>query len=323
MSPGKLILTTPLILVILVSGCIIPGTNIDIPFLPDMFGGGATVEYENDIIIIRSLTAIPDTIVPDQSTRLISYIQNLGNDKKENIMVSLYDYCSGLFEEVKVKCPGANSYSNGNSCTSIILLPGETKEVSWTLTADNIPIETSCDLKVFVQYEQTTPGITSITFINPTEMQRRIQEGTFTPITSYTTVGEGPIKPYLTVEDTQPISTDTGTTVLAFQIVNKGSGFMPGDILTSLNIHLGQLNLKTESNNENNNNRCEKVFKQSGDTSDIKLIDRESPKLYCAVEIADALQQGQLETTIHLRDDITYNYQFRQQVKVTVRPKMI
>ena len=73
-----LLLILPVVAILLVSGCTIPGTDIEIPFLSDWFG--PAVEQDTaDVVVISSLRAIPDTVVPGQTFRIVSYIQNKGS----------------------------------------------------------------------------------------------------------------------------------------------------------------------------------------------------------------------------------------------------
>ena len=87
--------------VLLLSGCTIPGIGT-LPFF-----GPVTTAYENDVIIVKELTALPENVAPGQPVKLVAYIQNVGNVQVSGITVELYDYCSGQFG------------SGGETCLSV------------------------------------------------------------------------------------------------------------------------------------------------------------------------------------------------------------
>ena len=332
----NLILLLTLITIVIISGCTIPGTGIEIPFIPDIFGP-ATVEYENDVVIIRSLTAIPSTILPGQETHLVAYIQNLGSktlplDDGEPITIELYDYCEGLFpkENIKVKCPGEKESDLGVlECKIDKLLPQETKEIRWALKPkSDIKLKTTCPLdgmKIYVRYPYRTSGLTTISFIDQREMQRQLEQGTFEKKTSYIVAGEGPVKAYITVEDQQPISTYTGaTTVIALQIENKGSGFVYPVEVDGKNVHIKaediDINLQDLAHATDADCSFNKIGSIYHPEHDIRLIQDESSKLLCKIK---APSNVATETTKTVTVDIKYLYEFRKSVKVTVEPRLV
>ncbi len=114
------LLPITLFLVLSISGC----TNFEIPgigpiCIPGIGNCGGTTEYENDILIIKTLDAIPQTISTGQQLRLSAWITNNGGEtvpqtyfKSEfqgyyagKVRIKLYDSCEGLFEPIKVICP--------------------------------------------------------------------------------------------------------------------------------------------------------------------------------------------------------------------------
>lgn len=303
----RLALALPVILILIISGCVIPGTGITIPGIPNIFGPQVK-EYESDIVIIRSLEAIPSSIKTGQQIRLISYIQNIGTESVSSVDVDLFDYCSKeLFKEVEVKCPGTPYQDSETKCAISNMLPQETVEVDWILTpSDKIELETVCDLKVSSDYQYETTGLTTIHFINSKELQRQLNEGKFSPTTSYIAKGQGPIKAFIEVDDQQPISTVTGDayTTVSLKLENRGSGFLAS--------HPGYVHIKEVDFGDLDRKDCK--FK-AGD--DIKLIKGKSSALPCDVKIpTDDLVPK--ETTKQMTVKVSYVYEFRKSAKVTV-----
>lgn len=227
----SVLLVLPVIAVLLTSGCTdLSGIPLIGPALGGLFGP-STVKYTNDVVIIRSFEATPNTVFPGQQVRLVAYVQNQGKNTLKDVRVELYDFCQGTFTLDNTDC-GTGSDSKEAYCDKITLSPYETKEVRWTLTADKcIKLETTCPsdgMKVSVKYKQKTEGMSTISLIKYEEMQRQMNEGTYKETQSTRAAGEGPIKGYITVEDKQPVavSGSKSQTVISFQLKNEGSGFL-------------------------------------------------------------------------------------------------
>jgi hypothetical protein len=334
----KLALVLPLAAVVIVSGC----TDMSsIPFIGSLFGP-ATVKYTNDIVIIRSLEATPATVFPGQTVRLTAYVQNQGS-KPKDVYVDLYDFCEGTFHlDGSVKCgETTNSQASGtsgdsSSGCSVKLQPYETRDVTWTLVADKcIMLDTTCPadgLKVSVNYEQETEGLTTITLIRYEEMQRQMSEGTYTETQPTRTAGEGPIKGYINIEDKHPVAvSDTNpSTVISFQLENEGNGFLafkPGYKPAQNErpkVHLDGINMAgigtidtTGASNTDTGGNC-KTLDSGGP---IELIKSESPKIVCTVNDLKHDFDKQMSKTLTFK--ISYNYEFRASTKVTVKPKAL
>jgi hypothetical protein len=63
----KILLLLPLISVVFVSGCTLPWGN-----------GGTT--GESNVIVIQQLTAIPNTIMAGQTTKIVAIVKNSAQD---------------------------------------------------------------------------------------------------------------------------------------------------------------------------------------------------------------------------------------------------
>jgi hypothetical protein len=333
----KLGLVLPLVLVLITSGC----SQLCVIPIPGICNGGTT-EFTHDVIVIKSLEALPNKVSPGQQIKLQSYIENVGNKKVDGIEVNLYDHCGSLFV-VNAQCPGVTTppASPVAVCKDVSLLPHQTKSVSWTLTSEqSTKLLTECKLRIYANYSYETDSVTSITFIDYDEYQKMLDEGTFTTISSYITEGYGPIKPYLTVEDPQPVPVAKGrggTITLGFQLKNKGNGFLSGsntvpysaanpsmdatkianvyDIVTD--VGAGSSPIPTGATNVHKGlNDCLKNMSSSGFT----LIDKESPKVICSIPLPDKVNLPK-QSTIHVTTQIEYKYEFRKDILVTVEPK--
>lgn len=340
------LLALPIFLTLLVSGCTIPG----IPCIPGLTCG-QTVEETHDVIVIESLQALPNNVPPDGTIKLVAIITNVADvdaeiTKLDNIQVELYDYCEGLFQ---LTGSSGGTQSNDKKTLSINLLRGEKKQVEWTLKAlprDRVPVKTECTLKIRAKYPYATRSITTLHLIDYVEMQRRINEGTYKEITSYRSIGYGPIKPYLTVEGSQPIPVDEKNeinAVLTFQIVNRGKGFLsspddkPEPVIgwSSIKDNIKAVSTDDISTNiENKLKTCiQKYFddnKREGDSEGrVKLIKGESTKMPCTISGIGGKVPVESTKTIEVsvgkidnrKPVIPYWYEFRKEIKVTVEPK--
>jgi hypothetical protein len=346
-----------LILTVLSSGCTVPFLNIEIPGLPDIpgLGGPTVIQYEHDIVIIKSLEAVPAEIDAGQTTKLIAYVQNIGDRNvgrtdetpSGKVEIELYDYCKGLFSPEVSICSGTpDNTAGGTKCTIDTLLPGETTRVVWTLKQEGVVnLKTICPpdgMKVSVGYQYTTSSLTTISFISKEELERTLEDRVLKSTESYIVIGQGPIKPYLTVEDKQPIPVYEGArTVLQLQLKNLGSGDLDTEVTKTVNgnqvkvIGLYGENIKVEGVGSGSSTGTElKVataggkienckFKDSGwDKEIVRLIGRESSPYLCKIDLSD-LEDDVIKTaTRHLRVSVLYDYLFTKEAFVTVNPKI-
>ena len=347
------LLPVALILVVSVSGCtgIAPLDSLIGGFcIPGIGTCGQTVKLPNDVLVISTLDAIPSTVSTGQQFRLSAWIENTGAEtvpqKNEGLTqpakIKLYDTCEGLFKSIRVTCPDGEK--DGTECQITSILPKQKVPVFWTLTAyDNtkIPLETSCNLKVYVQYPYRTKSITSVNFIDYVEMQRQMDTNAFKAITSYITEGYGPIKPYLTVEDQQPIPVKNGvqsTATMAFQIKNEGSGFLIGsfdalpyavpgtpDTAATDTPKIPVSAIKIQSNVggvQGDYKIVSDVTAAIQKMNSFQLIGSESPKQFFTV---DTPFNNKIEkiATYFVSTSVDYMYEFRKEIKVTIKPPKI
>ena len=303
------------------SGCTIPGTDIEIPFL-----GGSTISLDNDIIVITSLDAIPNKVTTPQNIRLIASIQNRGSrefstapdtgidtDLDRPIRVELFDYCQGLFNKPEVEGCSLGE-SSGSTCDIMQLLPEETTEVIWLLEPkEDIKLITRCDLKVSVSYPYTTDGLTTVHFINYDEYLRQLAAGSPQSRTSTITLGEGPVKAWYEINDKQPIPVTGGVASVSLEIENRGAGFVTsGTEKPSVKL------IGTE------NSIFDEPFQSAAQgecsfTEDVEIaLIQGKRSLPCHIKQLDDVVK---ETTNQLTTQISYRYEFRKETRVTVEPK--
>jgi hypothetical protein len=355
----KALLLIPMILFIVpISGCTVPGIGqICIPFLPC----DKVVEMTDDVIVINSLEALPQTVSPGQQIRLITYIENKGKepvpqegankpDKNKafgKIEVSLYDFCEGLFKDVKIICEGNTVSCTGNSitgnkeckCDLTKLLPGQMKEISWTLVAGSrsqVPLKTECDLKVSVTYPYKTTSLSTITFIDYQEMQNQINKGTFKKRNTYIVSGYGPVKPRMVVEDQQPIpvqQSEAGKTVISLNVKNSGNGYLcrigsaddganSGKVVCDSKIPAKNVEVEGVDGDMSYvaGSMCAFPGGNFGEKF-VTLIKKESPPYLCEIQL-DSNVNLPKETTEHVTTSVEYLYEFRKEIKVTIEPKI-
>ena len=320
-------------LVLIVSGCTIPGTDIEIPFLPDIFGGG-TIDYTNDIIIIKNLQVTPGTTVKaGQTMTLYADIQNVQDPEKvaglkpKNVKVELYDHCTNLFTIKEESCDG-----------SFEMAPQEIKTCHWELDSRDVNLITPCELKVKVTYEHTTETVTSITFIEDTELQSRIRRGEPWRVSGTTTRGYGPVKAFVEVETQQPVSNAEGSTAsISVKIRNVGQGYVKDSC-----IPLEKFKILGIDGNELEGCKFEgkcKISETGGESREvvgIKLIRKESTPLFCKIKAPDYVE---VEQTYNVRAAVGdtgtldgndpdkekgyegYEYEFRKSLHVQIEPR--
>ncbi len=322
-------LLLPLAAVLLVSGCVIPGTDVYIPLPWD-----SVQSLENDVLVVKDLRAIPSTVTPPQQIRLVASIENRGSSEfplsddrgsavsvngKQKIEVDLFDYCRGLFEVSVAECPGSE---DNTACTLDSLLPREIKEVSWILEpSEKTALLTTCDLKISVTYPYTTSGLTTVHFMNSEEYTRQLSQGVFRERTSSTSLGSGPVKAWYEIRDQQPVvaaksGVTTGIIPVTLVVENRGLGSVeasaggePQVLLSDTEHDIFDSPFQTQEQ--------QGCHFQTG--KPIKLIQnkREIPCWIAQLSDRDVPK----ETTNQLTARIEYLYEFRKETTVTVEPK--
>jgi len=271
-------------LVVFSSGCTVPGLDIEIPFLPDIFGGMNVQEQRHDVISIEKLDAIPSsTVRSGQSIRLRAVVKNLQSPEYkpvDNVDIELYNDC-GMFKIDNDYCTGTFK-ENTNICR-VKMYPQSTSLVQWKLDAKEINVETPCKIGIMAKYSYTTYSTASVTFVNKAELERLVTEGKSFSETGTLSIGEGPVKPYIEVLN-QPIVIDAGKTtvrdrgsgIMSFWLENKGSGIIGLKPATDGNVYFGDdCSKMTEDKSDKGTKICLKISgAQTGGNEDsgIKAI---------------------------------------------------
>lgn len=326
---AKILLVLPLVLVILTSGCTLPA-GLCIPG----FSCAEVHEQEPDVYVISSIKALPDEISPGQSTRIMILVENKATapfdevkygEISKDVTVELYDYCEGMLEVTEA----TKGDCTGSKCTIKSLLPGEKREIFWTLKAnDDTKLESSCNLKVRAAYQYTTGSVISVHLVDYAEMQRELNEGTFKEESSMYSDSYGPLKPHLSVEDTQPIAIQSGetkvSTVFGFQVKNRGSGFLttcdgsaeggsPGIASGSITV--------TSSGSGTDIGSLIKAEIDKLSNKKLTMIGKETPKIILPVGEWD-VGNVPIKTTKVIEVVLkNYCYEFREDLDIKVMPK--
>jgi hypothetical protein len=337
------------------SGCTIPLLNIEIPGLPDFPGLGPTVvQYEHDVIIISSFEALPSEIDAGQTSRLLAYVENIGEETVENVEVDLYDYCKGLFTPRIVTCGDKEiAYAEGiekTNCEIPKILAGQTVPVIWSVCqnrADPVKVRTQCPkegMKMLVKYPYHTWSVTTIELIDLEEMQRELTERTYKSVESYIGIGQGPIKPYLTVEDKQPVpvfdidpggtytdpNVPNARTVLKLVLKNMGSGqldtVIDKDGRKVIGIKGSDVQVKNIGPDEDlrpiepAEEEC-KFASSAWNEEVIRLVGKESSSYICKIGLWHLKGDVTKPTSRHIEVDISYDYVVTKNTMLVVNPK--
>jgi len=310
-----------LIPLLFISGCVIPGTDLEIPIISDLFGPHKE-EFRHDVIVISGIQAIPShTVRSGQSLTFRVYVQNLQkpeSEPQEDVEVELYDDC-GIFEVRKGVCSGGE-FDGTRKCKLKKMYPRSTAIIDWRLTSNPVKIKTSCDVGVLVRYKYTTHTTSSVSFVNQEEYENLVAQGKQFSEKGTIIVGEGPVKSYIEVPD-QPIMIDirggrsgeeAGKGMMSFWVENKGHGELEKNRIDykDITIDCGDQVVGCDS--------CKKRIDQE---KGLVLIGRSSPKYSCEIYLRNPQFITQ-EKTYQLTSKITYSYKFSKKYKLTVEPEI-
>ncbi|NOX71868.1 MAG: hypothetical protein GXO64_04195 [Candidatus Micrarchaeota archaeon] len=316
-----------LVVVILMSGC------SDIPFLSGFLGGTEVKQFEHDIIIIKDVRVTPaPSLRPGQYINLHVYIKNLqkiGADAKK-VKITLYDTCE-ILKPVKSGsvCPGSKMTGNERICTIDKMYPQSEQEVVWRLRAVDLKVEQTCNVGIQVEYDHETKTISSVEFASQSEIENLVQQGKGKTSIGRMTVGEGPVKLYISIPG-QPLMVgdepvEKGVGVIEFWVENKGSGILKDNKVKRFVIE----NLATKGTEIikfKRNATLNAVKKIDTNDEDIKkditltMIGRSTPKNTWLIVPNDNLLKDKIFATLQLVGTVEYSYKFTKTIGITVTP---
>lgn len=307
--------TIILIFIVLISGCIVPGTDIDIPDF-GLFGKQPVKEFRHDVIGITSILVTPSRYIKGGETiNLRVFLKNFQKPEfspKNDISVKIFNDCQ-LFEDKKlVYCPGNK---NEDVCEIDNFYPQSEKSVVWEMKAKDINVETSCDIGISVEYKHNSHTTTQVVYLNKEEYERLVLQGRGSEKKGIMFVGEGPIKAYLEFPD-QPIivsEENKGRSIAYFWIENKGTGIVSGNKVEIKHININSKNIESEDNKEIK----ECFFK---DLESIEFVGKKTPKFACKVKLKNGVEIAS-ESIFTIDVDINeYKYTFVKTINVVVQP---
>jgi hypothetical protein len=357
----KRILLLPILLALMVvSGCVIPGTDIEIPFVSDLFGSRVE-EFRHDVIVIQSLHAAPSTTLRSgQTLKLQAYVKNMQKPESEpqkNVRIILFNDC-GLFDVTQTLCTGGSKGTEGEGCVINTMYPQSTAIVEWSMQAKDVKIKTPCKIGVLAQYDYVTYTTSSVTFINQEELERLVSQGKGVTERGVIIVGEGPIKSYIEIPD-QPIVVDTrkvkrgkeaGSGIMTFWVMNKGTGHLaaPPNNNVDFESECGELERITgtggtqkkicihlESAKETGKNLIVTSYKDSegkehNDTTIQDCIEYKvngtlsligrSSPKYSCEIYLEDPTRIKQEKTYQITSEIKYSYKFTKEIELTIEP---
>ncbi len=207
-----------ILLAILVSGCTDSGT-------------GGPVKT-NEIVVLENMEAVPDWVRPTRDFALSGFVTNKADYKAGNVMVDLADYCSSVFDVEKTSC--ALTSSEGYSACTFQLDAEASKKFQWDFKAPRAERTANrdfdCNIIVKTNYSYVSRGSAGIIFTNNAEISAREPA-------PQSSVSDGPVKTYITVESAQPIGKGE-TFDIKVVIKNEGAGELENGGITKPNFRL-------------------------------------------------------------------------------------
>ncbi len=298
---NKLIFLLPLVLVVLISGCSIPG-----------FGPG--VSGTSDVLSIESLVAEPSPVKSTQTLLLKAEIKNNGKDPKEGVLVKLTNPCTGgspgwFKDAVRVDC--GKGAIDGLECANLNFVGGVSKTITWTLQAAETKTRLpDCEFAVSVLYSHKSESVVPLSFIPSTETAKSVSIQGSEVI--------GPLKAYAEVDEDQPIKGNSNPSAQQYVTVevnidNMGSGFPKDNKIPTIQLKFEPGPLISKSD------ECEA---QTKTTPNIEFEDGKTNPLQCKLLIpSDAeINSNPSLRTVALKTILSYEYEVRDTTKIRVEP---
>lgn len=309
----KLFLT--LILVLLASGCTLPGGL-------NLFSSGGTQvkELPPDVISINNITILPSTSVRAGDEFSIYFeLSNQDEFNYTDVSYNLYD--TGM-------CKPKGGYPDISTNTEGPLephfAPKETRQIEWTFTApdaDKIAqLRVTCPIRFRFDFHYQAKSQVDVLVINSehfSELEKSGQVTTFSPTVN---VGRGPIKVYFDFGATLPVKNDSSLPVY-IEVQDKGTGLLK-------QIDSGNFTVTFPDNfNVQNGNKTCPYFNCANNKCKnnvpILMINKKSLDIRCSgiktPTVAD-MGAGVPEKTYFIGSTLDYNYYTAGEVDIEVNP---
>ncbi|OYT43758.1 MAG: hypothetical protein B6U88_00175 [Candidatus Aenigmarchaeota archaeon ex4484_56] len=297
----------PIILIILLSGCIEEG----MPFYKYAEAIGVVENKQTveppDVIVVTDYKIFPsDRVAPDSSIEVMVYIKN--KDERKSVNVNYIGISNpGIFE--CVICEDENINLNPLEEKSFIFKlnsPGE-EEIGTMAIMQSLGLT--------LKYSYTSYSSTTLNFINEDTAREFMKSKGKIPITISTSMSRGPVRLEFDISHLQqPLIANGKTFQVYLRIYNEGDGVVNSIKQNNLNINFNGLSVDSYP---------EEYFECSSECENDKsilLFGDISPKYYFSVNGPSSIDSG-LVKTYTLRANAEYAYEVYKQIPVTVSPR--
>ena len=329
----KIILPLALLLsVALVAGCVnqlssIAGFGSDV-ITPSrtLMSGTAT-----DIILIDRMTSSPESIVnPEQTVRVFMTASSREVDPRRTTRVNISLFDAFIFKnpETKQPCNVVECTSVGELCTMLnpcTFATGETKQIQWALLAPtkeeiaNIATRGTLAYRLLYDYNSSTNF--DVFVVTEDEILRLQQQGQTLSVSLQETRGSGPI--VIEFGQASNFALPKSTLFITVKARNVGSG---GPLNSTIGV--GKLSVEIPTSLTSYvaaaDFNCYPAFDKTVCTNkeEIKLIKKESiPFLFELQNVVPDLAVP--HRTFTLSATVSYNYEIRNSLSLTVQPLLV
>jgi len=303
-----------LILVLLVSGCTLPGG-----WNPFQSGGTQVKELPPDVISINNVTVLPSTSVRAKDEFSL-YFELFNQEEFDYTNVSYNLYDTGLCEVLAGGQPAISSAStSGNLAPE--LAPKETRQIEWAFQApdaDKIAhIKVTCPIRFRFDFSYNAKSQIDVLVISSehfSELQKAGKATTFSPTVN---VGRGPIKTYFDFGTTLPVKNNASLPVY-IRVEDKGTGMLQEIANDSFTITFKDFNLADVDCPYFNCNKTSGVCKNN---ASIPIISKKSLDIRCSgIKTPANIGVGIPEKTYFISSFLDYDYYVAGEVDVQVNP---
>jgi len=304
----KLFLT--LILVLLVSGCTLPGG-----WNPFQSGGTQVKELPPDVISINNVSVLPSTSVRT-SDEFSIYFELFNQEEFNYIDVKYNLYDTGL-------CTPTGGYPT-LSCyppnCGFSLAPKEIRQIEWTFQApdaDKIAhLKVTCPIRFRFDFSYNAKSQIDVLVISSehfSELQKAGKATTFSPTVN---VGRGPIKTYFDFGTTLPVKNNASLPVY-IRVEDKGTGLLQDIGAGNFNVTFPNDFTVPDGTDTCPYFNC--TNKNCTSNANIPIISKKSLDIRCS-GIKTPANIGVPEKTYFISSSLNYDYYVAGEVDVEVNP---